>query len=201
MSGVAVRSTSDSDSARQALATLISSTRSKRRPVSIPEIAKSLSIALAHFGSLKAVADRVGVSAKMLGQFAAVNHFTKQVKNLFKTASRQRGRRSTSGNASPRPEGSSTSSRDEGIGHNGRARCRRVAPSTKTGRYPKSDREGAKNKDAAALCDRVCRSRHKGPESSGPQVKEVLESVRDHQTRTGWPVWASRGVRVREERA
>jgi len=83
MSRVGVRSTGDPDSARQALATLISSTRSKRRPVSITEIAKSLSIALAHFGSLKAVADRVGVSPKMLGQFAAVNKLTKQVKDLF----------------------------------------------------------------------------------------------------------------------
>jgi hypothetical protein len=83
MTRVEVRSTSDPDSVRQALATLISSTRSKRRPVSITEIAKSLSLALAHFGSLKGVADRVGVSAKMLGQFAAVNKLTKQVKNLF----------------------------------------------------------------------------------------------------------------------
>jgi hypothetical protein len=83
MSRIAVRSTSDHDSTRQALATLISSTRNKRRPVPITEVARSLSIAVASIGSVKAVADRVGVSAKMLGQFAAVNKLTKKVKTLF----------------------------------------------------------------------------------------------------------------------
>jgi hypothetical protein len=83
MSRVGGRPPADSEATRKALATLISSTRSKRRPVSITQIAEALSVAKAHYGGLKAVADRVGVSAKMLGQFAAVNKLTKKVKALF----------------------------------------------------------------------------------------------------------------------
>ena len=78
-----LRSASDPGSPKQALATIISSTRRKRRPVPITEMARSLTIATAYFGSLKAVADRVGVSAKMLSQFAAVNKLTESVRGLF----------------------------------------------------------------------------------------------------------------------
>ncbi len=83
MNDSGVRPIGGPDSVKKALATLISSTRSRKRPVPITEIARSIAIASARFGSLNAVADRVGVSAKMLGQFAAVNKLTKKVQDLF----------------------------------------------------------------------------------------------------------------------
>ena len=67
---------------KEALAVLISSTRSKRRPVPMTEIARWLDIAVAKLGSYAAVGERIGLSAKMLRQFAAVNELTPKVREL-----------------------------------------------------------------------------------------------------------------------
>lgn len=68
---------------KEALAALISATRSKRRPLSLPQISRWLAIAFSELGSYHAVGDRVGISAKMLGQFASVDRLTKNVRALF----------------------------------------------------------------------------------------------------------------------
>lgn len=67
----------------EALAILISCTRRKTRPLSLIEIAKWLDIAVREMGSIRAVADRIGVSAKMLTQFSHVKKLSKDVQALF----------------------------------------------------------------------------------------------------------------------
>lgn len=67
----------------QALAILISCTRRKTRPLSLTEIAKWLDIAVGKMGSIRAVADRIGVSAKMLTQFSQVKKLSQDVQILF----------------------------------------------------------------------------------------------------------------------
>ena len=67
----------------ESLAILISCTRRKTRPLSLPEIAKWLDIAVREMGSIRAVADRIGVSAKMLTQFSHVKKLSQDVQNLF----------------------------------------------------------------------------------------------------------------------
>jgi hypothetical protein len=68
---------------KEALAVLISSTRSKRRPLPLTDIARWLGIAVAKLGSYPAVSERVGISAKMLRQFAVVDELADPVKELF----------------------------------------------------------------------------------------------------------------------
>ena len=68
---------------QEALAILISCTRRKTRPLSLPEIAKWLDIAVREMGSIRAVADRIGVSAKMLTQFSHVKKLSQDVQALF----------------------------------------------------------------------------------------------------------------------
>jgi hypothetical protein len=67
---------------KQALAALISSTRSKRRPLSMTEIACWIDIAVGRLGTYPAVGARIGLSAKMLRQFSAVNELAPKVKDL-----------------------------------------------------------------------------------------------------------------------
>ena len=67
----------------ETLAILISCTRRKSRPLSLPEIAKWLDIAVREMGSIRAVADRIGVSAKMLTQFSHVKKLSQDVQPLF----------------------------------------------------------------------------------------------------------------------
>ena len=67
----------------EALAILISCTRRKTRPLSLIEIAKWLDIAVRKMGGIRAVADRIGVSAKMLTQFFHVKKLSKDVQALF----------------------------------------------------------------------------------------------------------------------
>ena len=67
----------------EALAILISCTHSKTRPLPLPEIARWLEIAVARLGSYSAVAERIGLSAKMLGQFASVRRLSPGVQRLF----------------------------------------------------------------------------------------------------------------------
>ncbi len=68
---------------KEALAVLISCTRSKRRPLPLTDIARWLRVAVAKLGSYSAVGERVGISAKMLRQFAVVDELTDPVKELF----------------------------------------------------------------------------------------------------------------------
>ena len=75
--------TQDDDELKEALAVLISCTRSKKRPLPLTEIAKWLKLAVAKLGSYAAVADRLGLSAKMLRQFSYVERLAKPVQELF----------------------------------------------------------------------------------------------------------------------
>jgi hypothetical protein len=68
---------------KEALAVLISSTRSKKRPLPLTEIARWLEIAVTNLGSYTAVADRIGLSSKMLKQFSSVQRLAKPVQKLF----------------------------------------------------------------------------------------------------------------------
>lgn len=69
----------------EALAILISCTHSKIRPLPLTEIAKWLETAVAKLGSCSAVAERIGLSAKMLGQFASVRRLSPDVQRLFQS--------------------------------------------------------------------------------------------------------------------
>lgn len=66
----------------RALAVLISSTKRKRRPVSLIDVAAALSTARKHFGSTAEVARAIGLSAKMLGQFSRVDDLDSQARAL-----------------------------------------------------------------------------------------------------------------------
>lgn len=66
-----------------ALAGLIASTRSKQRPLSLPEVANRLEIAVSALGSVRAVAEHIGLSPKMLRQFARVEMLSPSVRELF----------------------------------------------------------------------------------------------------------------------
>jgi len=67
----------------EALAALIAGTFNKKRPSSLVDMLAWLEIAETRLGSLKAVADRVGISTKMLSQFKSVAKLSSKVKALF----------------------------------------------------------------------------------------------------------------------
>lgn len=67
----------------EALAILIACTRKKARPFPLTEIAMWVEIAVTELGSYSAVADRIGLSAKMLRQFSCVRRLAKEVQKLF----------------------------------------------------------------------------------------------------------------------
>lgn len=67
----------------KALAVLIKNTRTRQRRLSLPEIANWLDRAVKGFGSLKEVADRIGLSTKMLRQFEYVRQLSPSVQALF----------------------------------------------------------------------------------------------------------------------
>ena len=67
----------------EALAVLIASTRSKKRRLSLLEIADRVAIAVAALGGYRAVSERIGLSTKMLRQFSYVRRLTKNVQTLF----------------------------------------------------------------------------------------------------------------------
>lgn len=69
----------------KALAILISCTRNKARPLPLTEIAKWLEVAVTKLGSYSAVADRIGLSSKMLRQFSYVRRLSRGVQSLFQT--------------------------------------------------------------------------------------------------------------------
>jgi len=70
---------------KEALAVLISSTRSKKRPLPLTEIARWLEVAVAKLGSYAAVADRIGLSRHMLTQFSSIHRLAKPVQKLFES--------------------------------------------------------------------------------------------------------------------
>jgi DNA-binding transcriptional regulator YdaS (Cro superfamily) len=72
-------------SLKEALAVLISSTRSKKRVLPLTEIAKWLEIAVAKLGSYEAVAQRIGLSPHMLRQFSNVRRLPESVQQLFES--------------------------------------------------------------------------------------------------------------------
>lgn len=67
----------------EAIAVLIASTRSKKRPFPLTQIARKLKLSIAMLGSYAAVAERIGLSDKMLRQFSAVTQLSKAVQKLF----------------------------------------------------------------------------------------------------------------------
>lgn len=67
----------------KALAILISCTRNKARPLPLTEIAMWLEVAVAELGSYTAVAERIGISSKMLRQFSYVRRLSRGVQRLF----------------------------------------------------------------------------------------------------------------------
>jgi hypothetical protein len=73
----------DDEQLKEALAVLISSTRSKQRPLPMTEIARWLEVAVGKLGTYKAVGARIGLSAKMLRQFAAVSELAPKVRDLI----------------------------------------------------------------------------------------------------------------------
>lgn len=66
-----------------ALAAIIRNTRTTHRVLSLPEIARLLETAADGLGGVGVVADRVGLSVKMLRQFLAVKELTPSVQKLF----------------------------------------------------------------------------------------------------------------------
>lgn len=71
------------EKAQEALAALIRNTRTTARTLSLVDIEKWLNAAIDKYGSVRAVADKIGLSAKMLRQFQAVSKLTKPVQDMF----------------------------------------------------------------------------------------------------------------------
>lgn len=68
---------------QEAIAVLIKNTRTTSRYLSLVEIDKWLNIAVQGLGSVKEVADRIDLSAKMLRQFTYVSRLSHPVRRLF----------------------------------------------------------------------------------------------------------------------
>jgi hypothetical protein len=80
---VALKNKPEGAKLEQALAVLIASTRSRKRPLPLTEIAKWLDLALAQLGSYAGVADRIGLSPNMLRQFSNIKRLSSSVRKLF----------------------------------------------------------------------------------------------------------------------
>lgn len=65
-----------------ALAGLIASTRRGKRKLTLVEVAEKMHVAIALLGSLRAVADRIGLSEEMVRQFTRVEKLSPSVKQL-----------------------------------------------------------------------------------------------------------------------
>ena len=80
-------SLSSKDQARldDALAALIASTRRGKRKLSLVEVAGKLRVAVAFLGSLRAVAEKLGLSEEMVRQFTRVEKLSPSVKQLAAT--------------------------------------------------------------------------------------------------------------------
>ncbi len=68
----------------KAIAALIKNTRTTKRHISLVEISDWLKIAVKGIGSLKKVADMIGLSNKMIRQFTYINKLIPEVKELFR---------------------------------------------------------------------------------------------------------------------
>jgi hypothetical protein len=75
----------EDDQLKEALAVLISSTHNRKRPLPLTEIAHWLDIAVSKLGSYSAVAERIGLSSKMLRQFSYISRLSAPVRKLFET--------------------------------------------------------------------------------------------------------------------
>ena len=75
----------DDKELQKALAILISNTRSTKRPLPLTSVAKSLDTAVRKLGTFSEVANRVGLSTKMLRQFSYVNRLTKNAQKLVES--------------------------------------------------------------------------------------------------------------------
>jgi len=75
----------DDDELNQALAILLSNTRSNKRPSPLTEVAHWLNVAVEKLGTYAAVADRLGLSTKMLRQFSYVSRLAPSALNLVAT--------------------------------------------------------------------------------------------------------------------
>ncbi len=75
--------TLDEDELEMALAALIRNTRTTRRHLSLPEMARWLDVATEGCGSVSDVAERIGISSKMLRQFLTVKELAPAVQDLF----------------------------------------------------------------------------------------------------------------------
>jgi hypothetical protein len=73
----------EEDDLKEALAVLISSTHNRKRPLALTKIAHWLELAVAKLGTYSAVADRIGLSSKMLRQFSYVSRLSRPVQRLF----------------------------------------------------------------------------------------------------------------------
>ena len=71
------------DQLKKALAVLISSTRTRARPISLTRVAQWLNVAISALGSDREVAERLGLTPKMLRQFLSVSKLSKPVQLLF----------------------------------------------------------------------------------------------------------------------
>ena len=74
---------SEDNKLEMALAALIKNTRTTSRHLSLPEVAGWLDVATEGYGSIRAVAERIGLSSKMLRQFLAVKELAPAVQDLF----------------------------------------------------------------------------------------------------------------------
>lgn len=79
------KSDEDDDELNQALAILLSNTRSTKRPSPLTEVAHWLNVAVAKLGTYSAVADRLGLSTKMLRQFSYINRLAPSALHLVET--------------------------------------------------------------------------------------------------------------------
>ena len=79
------RVSKDEEELNQALAILISNTRSTKRTLPLTEVARWLQLAVEKLGSFSAVADRLGLSAKMLRQFSYLDRLIPSVRELVAT--------------------------------------------------------------------------------------------------------------------
>lgn len=78
-----VRDETSEGKAQEALAALIRNTRTTARALSLVDIENWLDIAVNQYGSVKSVADKIGLSAKMLRQFQAISKLSDSVQNMF----------------------------------------------------------------------------------------------------------------------
>jgi len=71
--------------AEEALVDLIMCTRTRKRNVSLVRASEILDEAISAYGNLEKVADRIGISSKMLSQFLAIQRLTPAVRQYFES--------------------------------------------------------------------------------------------------------------------